>query len=341
MRKIKNILVWFLTVVISFIVMANVAFAVTFSDGSSDHSAVAKFQNWLRDRDSASQDKLTKAAQQNNSQTGSDSSASSSAQSSQPSAESQEAFKQMSQQAMPMTSAQIRQFRQMVDQTKRASAYSLPPPKPISSTLVVNLAPGSTPPAIRLYQGFISSLVFVDSSGATWPIESYDLGNNKAFNIQWDQKSNLLMVQPQAAYDYANLAVKLKGLSTPVMMTLVPGQSTVDYRVDLRINGLGPNAKGLASGSSLPGHADTTLLGVLDGVSPQGSTRHDLDNGAGTAWIINDTVMYVRTKFTMLSPGYISVMTSPDGTHAYKLQVTPSILVSFYGKPVELKVKGV
>ena len=43
--------------------------------------------------------------------------------------------------------------------------------------------PGATPPAIRLAQGYVSSLVFVDSTGAPWPIASFDIGDPKG--CQW------------------------------------------------------------------------------------------------------------------------------------------------------------
>ena len=68
------------------------------------------------------------------------------------------------------------------------------------------------------------------------------------------------MVQARSTYTYGNLAVKLAMLNTPVMLTLVPGQKVVDYRVDLRIQGLGPNAApGSIQSEGLPDQADPDL----------------------------------------------------------------------------------
>jgi hypothetical protein len=97
-----------------------------------------------------------------------------------PNAESKEAFNIMMQQNVPLTPQQVVKLRQMIDISQRAAAIPANiPPKPVSSTLMVNLAPGATPPAIRLAQGYITSLVFVDSTGSPWPIASYDIGDPK------------------------------------------------------------------------------------------------------------------------------------------------------------------
>ena len=252
-----------------------------------------------------------------------------------------EAFRGIANQAFPLTPKQIELLNSMLDSTQRAQAAAAneKPPMPTSSSLIVNLDPGATPPVIRLSRGFITSLVFVDSTGAAWPLEAYDLGNPKAFNIQWDKKSNTLMVQALATYTYGNLAVKLKGMNTPVMLTLVPGQQQIDYRVDLRIEGMGPNAKPMIQGTGLPAQADKTLLDILDGVSPRGSRELHVSGGYAQAWLQKNT-LYIRTRFTLLSPAWISKMSSADGMNAYKLQTTPMLLVSRYGKVQQLKVEG-
>lgn len=252
------------------------------------------------------------------------------------------AFNSIANEAFPLTPDQIKTLNNMLDATQRAQAAAPndAPPEPTSSSLMVALSPGSTPPVIRLSRGFVSSLVFVDSTGASWPIESYDIGNPSAFDITWDKKSNTLMIQARSTYTYGNLAVKLKDLNTPVMLTLVPGQKVVDYRVDLRIEGLGPNAQPGMQGSGLPGQADPVLLNVLDGVPPDGAKRLSVSSNVVQVWTVGDKTMYVRTAFTLLSPAWLSKMSSADGMNAYQLQVTPMLLLSRYGKVLQIKVEG-
>lgn len=250
------------------------------------------------------------------------------------------AFKDMTRNLYPLNPEQIVRLKQIYETSEYAKA-STPgtPPKPTATSQFVNLSPGSTPPVIRLSQGFVSSLVFLDSTGAPWPISAYDLGDPSAFNIQWDKTSNTLMIQASKLYNYGNLAVRLKGLNTPVMLTLIPGQKAVDYRVDLRIQGYGPNAKSMPTEEGIPPSANDLLLHVLEGVPPPGSKRLVVSGGDARAWLSNEK-MYVRTNLTILSPGWLASMTSADGMHAYEMQKSPVLLVSWHGKVMQLKVEG-
>lgn len=250
------------------------------------------------------------------------------------------AFDSIKEQLFPLNPEEIIRVKQLYNKTEAAQVSTAgTPPKPTATSQFVNLSPGSTPPVIRLSQGFVSSLVFLDSTGAPWPIQAYDLGDPTAFNIQWDKTSNTLMIQASKLYTYGNLAVRLKGLNTPVMLTLIPGQKAVDYRVDLRIQGYGPNAKSMPMEEGIPPAANDVLLHVLDGVPPQGSSRLSVSGGDARAWLLNDK-MYIRTALTILSPGWIGSMTSADGTHAYEMQKSPVLLVSWHGKVMQLKVEG-
>lgn len=250
------------------------------------------------------------------------------------------AFADMVKNLYPLSPEQIVRLKQIYQTSEYAQATTAgTPPRPTATSQFVNLSPGSTPPVIRLSQGFVSSLVFLDSTGAPWPISAYDLGDPASFNIQWDKTSNTLMIQAVKLYNYGNLAVRLKGLNTPVMLTLIPGQKAVDYRVDLRIQGYGPNAVKLPLEQGIPAAANNLLLHVLDGVPPPGSSRLTVSGGDARAWLLNEK-MYVRTNLTILSPGWLASMTSADGTHAYEMQKSPVLLVSWHGKVMQLKVEG-
>jgi len=250
------------------------------------------------------------------------------------------AFNALMAQNMPLTPQQVVKLRQLIDASQRAAAIPpTVPPKPVSTTIMINLAPGTTPPAIRLAKGYVSSLVFVDSTGAPWPIAAYDLGDPKATTIQWDSKSNVMFMQAQSAYSDGNLVIRLVGLMTPITLEIVSGQRVVDFRADIHVSGLGPNTKDLPTGTSLPNSADQLLLSVLDGIAPAGSKLLIVKGGDCKAWLLGDR-MYLRTRLTLLSPGWVGKMVSPDGMVAYEIQRSSSILVSRYGEPIELKLEG-
>jgi intracellular multiplication protein IcmK len=249
------------------------------------------------------------------------------------------AFGSMAQTMLPMSPAQIKRLRELFNQTQAAAATTPgTPPRPTISSQYVKLEPGATPTVIRLAQGYVTTLAFLDSTGQPWPVDNYDIGNPQAFNIQWDKKSNLLMIQATSLYNVGNLAVQLRGLETPVMVTLISGQKAVDYRIDLRVPGNGPNAKALL-GRSLPQSADPALLNILEGVPPAGNTALKISGGVAQAWLVDDH-LYVRTRLTLISPAWIATMSSPDGMKAYEMPKTPLILGFEDGQSIQLKVEG-
>jgi intracellular multiplication protein IcmK len=250
------------------------------------------------------------------------------------------AFNALMQQNLPLSPQQVVRLRQLIDVSQRAASIPATiPPKPVSTTLMINLAPGTTPPAIRLAQGYVSSLVFVDSTGAPWPIAAYDIGDPKTANIQWDTKGNIMLIQATSPYSNSDIVIRLIGLMTPITLELVSGQRVVDYRTDIHVSGLGPNSKDLPTGTPLPASANQLLLGVLDGIAPPGSKLLSVKGGDCQAWLMGDT-MYLRTRLTVLSPGWVGRMVSPDGMYAYEIQRSSSVLVSQYGEPIELKIGG-
>jgi intracellular multiplication protein IcmK len=250
---------------------------------------------------------------------------------------SNQAFLGVLNKQLPMTPEQIANLRKAFDDTQRAAATPPSiPPRPTTSSILVNLSPSAVPPIIRLGAGYISSLVFIDSTGQPWPIEAYSVGDPGSFNIQWDKKGNTLLVQATSFYKRSNLAVILKNLNTPVMLTLLPGQTAVDYRVDLRIPGAGPNA--VFSQGSLPNASDPELLNVLNGIPPTNArTLKVIGDGDTRAWLVNN-VLYIRTSLIIISPAWQSIMSSIDGTHAYQLQPSSIILALQHGKDKILKL---
>ncbi len=252
-----------------------------------------------------------------------------------------EAFEMVARDAFPMNSDQIKTLRERLDETQRVAA-ALPgtPPKPVSTSLVVNLAPGATPPNIRLGRGFISSLVFLDASGAPWTIQSYDVGNPQDINVKFDKNiPNTLFLQSMRDYAYGNIAINLEGSKTPVMLTLIPGQNEIDYRVDVRVQSLSPNPNRDLLTDGMPAKANAVLLNLLNGVPPRNSRQLKVDGAYSQAWI-SDGRVWFRSRFKVISPSPLASMMSADGTLAYELPKTSMVLVSKHGKVVQMALSG-
>ncbi len=253
----------------------------------------------------------------------------------------EEAFQRLLNTKIPLQPEQIIKFNQELDKTQKASRTSpTPPPQPISSTINIDLSPGSPPPVVRLSAGFVSSLVFVDSTGQPWPVADYSLGNPQEVNIQWDKKTNALFIQSTAAYVTANLAVRLAKLDTPIMISLVTGQRQVDYRVDFQIRANGPNALPSIGEAIYPNFAmSPSLLKILDGIPPENSRELQVSGNFGRAWVYNEKLIF-RTNLVVLSPAWNATVSSADGTKVYEFMQTPLILASKDGKTVKIEISG-
>lgn len=251
-----------------------------------------------------------------------------------------EAFKELLNKTFPLKPDQIIKLHKELDNSQIAVSMTPgTPPQPIFSTLTVDLSPGATPPIIRLAAGFVTSIVFADSTGQPWPVMDYSLGNPSGFNIKWDSKTNTLFIQSTKEHISGNMAVRLAKLDTPIMISLVTGQKDVDYRVDMQVPGSGPNAEAAVVDLSMPQSASSALLGALDGVPPSGSIELNVAKEYGRAWSYNGKLLF-RTKLTLLSPAWSASVSSPDGTRVYELMPTPLLLAAKNGKTIKIELTG-
>lgn len=265
-------------------------------------------------------------------------------------AANQAAFNEVKDSISPLSDDQVRDIRKLFNNMNRMQAYTGDvPAKPVSTTVSVDLAPGATPPVIRLGAGYISSVLFLDSTGEPWPIKAIDIGNPSLFNVQWNKSTagedtgdtmlNTLLIQSKTMFKEGNIAVMLRGMNTPVMITLIPGQKVIDYRVDMQIPRRGPNAK--VEYQVQPSGANPLLLDVLNGVKPIKAKAVKIHGSVSAqGWKIGKT-LFIRMKETVLSPGWFSTMSAADGTmHAYEMPLSSTILILDNGQVRKLTVEG-
>ncbi len=247
----------------------------------------------------------------------------------------EEAFQKLPPSLFPLSPDEIKTLRDLFVESKRAAAYTQAvPSRPTSSAIVVDFSPGATPPIIRLGAGYVTSLVFLDASGQPWPIKGYDIGNPAAFNIVQPttannkQGGNTLLIQSSTMFRQGNLAVLLQNLNTPIMITLLPGQQAVDYRVDIQVPRTGPMMQGVAvNGFSLPASVSPVLLDIINQLPPKDSISLKVQGAVAQAWRFNDRI-YLRTPLTLISPGWTSKLSGADGAiHAYEITDSVSQII--------------
>jgi intracellular multiplication protein IcmK len=197
-------------------------------------------------------------------------------------------------------------------------------------------------------RGEPTTLVFLDATGAPWPLAlTPSVATDGLFDVRWFKDSAAVVMTAQTGYGQSGMAVFLKGLATPIVIKLVAGDEagnakarTVDYRLDLHVPGRGPNAKGSFMGPARIGMYDDALQAFLDGTPPSGAKRIHIEGDAPAqtqVWSLEGS-LYLRTPLDIRS-AYEQTMSSADGMHIYKLDPTPLVSVSQGGQSVSLTLE--
>jgi len=255
--------------------------------------------------------------------------------------EARRAFDNMLKNYFPLTPDEIQEFknRAAVQSEANARPPGDSPAEGVSGVIQVSMQPGDAMPVIRIGQGMISSLIFTDAAGQVWPIVSYSIGDPSAFNIQWDKKSGVMMVQGQKLYTQTNMGVMLQGMQIPVMLTLLIGQKSYDYMDYVRIQGYQPGDQDYANQQAE--EAPEYLIKTLEGVPPEGSVPLKVSGADAQMWSYDGNYLLL-TRTTLLSPAWTAkfVGTGPNPLHVYQLSQTPYILLSNNGNVERLTVSG-
>lgn len=242
---------------------------------------------------------------------------------------------------IPLRPDEIRALLERYDQTKQAVETPVYPyPKPEIVTEDVSLDPGSTPTVLKLATGHITTLNFVDASGEPWPIGDIGWAGNFEI-IKSEPGGNRIAISPMADFAYGNINVQLIGMKTSIPFTLETQREKVYYRFDARLPEDGPFAKPslIAASTSSMSAGGGHMNAVLEGVAPEGGERLAVE-GVDTrtsAYVVNG-ITYVRTPLTLLSPSWMSSVSSADGMNVYALKKASVLLLSDKGEMVRARL---
>jgi intracellular multiplication protein IcmK len=239
---------------------------------------------------------------------------------------------------------EIRKLKKQIEEQGRAAAEDPMgrPPRSETNSVLVSLTPGSTPPVVRLYMNYPTSLVVVDNAGNPWPIDNWSGGSKQIEILRPTEKGpdgasiSMTPRTPTGKFTYGGLSLHLKDLAIPIVITYVGGQPVVDQRVELRVQRRGPNTTTPTSFSVGPA-ANTSLLSLLDGVAPS-SAKPLKVVGQAQVWDMGNGKMFVRTPLVVISPGYTSGMRSADGTNAYEMDKVSELRALEGGKVVSISI---
>ena len=231
---------------------------------------------------------------------------------------------------MPLTPAEIRRLRGLVEGKQEAINEVIAPRATTLKSIPVSLQPGAVTPSIHLVPNHAVALEILDVTGAPWPITSHIVGDSARFAVLVPDvgDTNVVTISPQTVFGRTNVLITLAKNSTPVAVTLKADAEIEHYhdRVTLIVDGRGPNAAP-PSLVTLPGRESAELLSVLDGVQPGAATRlWPSEARIREAWRDDDT-LWLRGDFLLISPAPYARISGAGNISAYQLAYTPVVLI--------------
>lgn len=247
-----------------------------------------------------------------------------------------EAFDAALQGLLPLRPDEIRELLERFDKTQESVELPVYPyPKPELKVEQISLDPGVKPAVLKTAYGHVTSIGFLDVSGAPWPIEDISwAGDFEVIDGSAKGMSHIVNISPQSEFAYGNMVVRLLTLKTPVILTLEANREIVYYRFDAIVPDYGPFAEAPLIEAGITTRAgDRDMTSVLEGVIPAEAERLKVSGtDARTSAYRYNGMTYLRTPLTLLSPGWDSSVASADGTRVYSFGDAPVVLLSDKGK---------
>lgn len=245
----------------------------------------------------------------------------------------------------PLTPDEIRQLRAQQTEQNRALATPGITAVPRITAQTVSLQPGASLPLVRTAVNWPATVSFIDSTGAPWKILGDPVSGSPDIDVKWIPGMSFMVITAKRDFVNTLVTVGLEGLPVPLQISVMSGEAdtakktwTVDARLDLRIPRRGPGAAPDAPGPSRIGLHDDVLQAFLDGVPPSGAKRLKTTGSVPdtAVWQQGDD-LYIRSRADIRDE-FDTTLSSADGTHLWKLPLTPRVAFSVDGRTEALSI---
>jgi len=249
---------------------------------------------------------------------------------------------------LPLTGEMIDDLARAHGQVREAEERAMQGSIALPATRSVNisLGPGGATPILEAVRGYPTAIAFLDSTGQPWPIiwdtNSNPNVDNSGFDVSVPEKgSNVMQIIPRSPAPRGGLLVYLKGAPVPLTFMVIAGRERYDARVDARVADRGPNAKvQIITRPNTPETGAAYLTAMLDGTPPAEAVPLAVSGVSPDevrAWRMGGRV-YLRTRYTLISPEWVASEAGPSGVSIYALPATPIVLLSANGRSVSARL---
>lgn len=235
----------------------------------------------------------------------------------------------------PFSAQEIRSMRRTEAGRTRAATGPLVIPEVRGKSIDADLSLTAKAPLLRIAPGSGVTLVFVDSTGKSWPIDRVDNFNEDSFEILGLDKEGKagagnFSVRAKSQYGIGTFNVILRDVPMPLPYQI---ETAMDARTisgvrEVRVPGRGPNALPEAVYVDRRPDYDPVLAQLLDGLPPQGATQVRVDGGQAVGYRLPGGQLALRTNLEIMSPAPTGKRTDANGTHVFSLPYAPVVLAT-------------
>lgn len=214
----------------------------------------------------------------------------------------------------------IRKGNKLKEETERAQFDILQPPTQ-QNIKKVNL--GMTDAATRtinVYPNQITTITISDSMGVAWPLSIKPIIASDSYSVSYDENvAGFLTVETSAKFVPSNLIIAVKDRLRPIQFQLVSDNSTLDYAVEITIDGKSPlntiQAKKPYGDYNIPDHNETGIAQFLSSPPESALELRTIGNQETKIWRWNNGYV-IRSPYKLIEPSeIIDVQSRMDEKH--------------------------
>lgn len=249
-------------------------------------------------------------------------------------------------QTAPLTPAELTELMTKLHERQLAAGQNItgrPQARPVTSSELLDLSPGGTPPVVRVAVGQGAVLSFSDSAGRPWPLVENLNFNSRAYTTK--VLAPHLYAITLNTREVAHVTVVLKDLPRPIVITVLPAQDETDYLKEYTIprfvDGLPPPSVAASSREGALAFNSQDLISYLYRTPPAGARSLTINGLPGvTAWQSAPGRMVVRTAGQVVIPAWSRRHAANDGVAVFELPLSPIVSITEGGALHRVSVGG-
>lgn len=241
----------------------------------------------------------------------------------------------------PMTYAQlISHMRSMIRKNQIITSNALPPLKVVNRSISANFDNGASNSIITVGDGYVTSIAFEGENGTPWPVVAATTGNKDLFPLTGPEgakskatsgaPTNVVIVSATTFGGNTTMSVLLKGAPSPITLQLRSSKSLSDGTLIVRMNRSSPDSPPPVMEPSISMPVTNLMFKFLQGIPPDGAVPMSTNLLGVHAWRVGQS-MYVRSRYPLISPAWLSSSRDPDGERVYELPNVSVLLMSVDG----------